>query len=244
MTALYDTIGHGYANRRQPDPRINQAIQNALGNAGSVVNVGAGCGSYEPVNTAVVAVELSTTMIEQRPASAAPAVQATAMALPFRDKSFDASLAVLTVHHWPDKMRGLAELRRVTRQRVVILTWDPAYANFWLSDYLPRLLEIDRPQFPAMDQFGQAFGQIRILPVPIPHDCTDGFMCAYWRRPAAYLDPGVRRGISTFAKLGDVGQALKRLERDLKDGTWHKRYGDILQQESLDLGYRLIVATP
>lgn len=243
MGALYDTIGIGYADLRQPDPSIEQAIHIALGDAESVVNVGAGSGSYEPSEKSVLAVELSPTMIRQRPLDSAPVVRANAMALPFESNTFDASLAILTVHHWPDRARGISELRRVASSRVVVLTWDPSFPGFWLSEYVPEVLEIDRPIFPMLHEYERLLGSIDVVEVLIPHNCTDGFMCAYWRRPEAYLDANVRSAISTFSKLGDVSAALARLERDLESGEWHRRYGDILSQPELDLGYRLIVAT-
>lgn len=243
MGALYDTIGIGYADLRQPDPSIELAIHTALGDAETVVNVGAGSGSYEPSEKSVLAVELSPTMIRQRPLDSAPVVQASAMALPFDANAFDASLAILTVHHWPDKARGISELRRVASNRVVVLTWDPSFPGFWLTEYVPEVLEIDRPIFPMLHEYERLLGSIDVVEVPIPHNCTDGFMCAYWRRPKAYLDSNVRSAISTFSKLGDVSAALARLERDLEFGEWHRRYGDILSQPELDLGYRLIVAT-
>ncbi len=242
MQALYDQIGCGYANIRKPDVRIAKAIRRALGDRGSVVNVGAGAGSYEPLDRHVVAVEPSTTMIAQRPAGSAPVVQANAVSLPFINDSFDAGLAILTVHHWPDRMRGLLELQRVSRHRVVVLTWDPASPGFWLTDYLPEILDIDRPLFPAISDFERALGPTRVETLPIPHDCTDGFLGAYWRRPDAYLDQRVRGAISTFSKLSDPGPSLERLNKDLESGTWRQRYGGLLTKTELDLGYRLIVA--
>lgn len=243
MGALYDNIGIGYADLRRRDPSIDQAIQIALGDAETVVNVGAGSGSYEPSEKSVLAVELSATMIHQRALDSAPVVQASAMALPFESNTFDASLAILTVHHWPDKARGISELRRVASSRVVILTWDPSFPGFWLTEYVPEVLDIDRPIFPMLHEYERLLGSIDVVEIPIPHNCTDGFMCAYWRRPEAYLDSNVRAAISTFSKLGDVSAALGRLERDLESGEWHRRYGDILSHPELDLGYRLIVAT-
>jgi hypothetical protein len=149
---------------------------------------------------------------------------------------------VLTVHHWPDRVRGLAELARVARDRVVILTWDTT-TRFWLlDDYFPELVEIDRSSFPTTAELERALGRLTITPVPIPHDCADGFLGAYWRRPDAYLDAGVRGAISTFAKLEDPGPGLARLRRDLEDGTWERRNADLLGRTDLDLGYRLVVA--
>ena len=244
MTELYDEIGGGYRNFRRPDPRLATAIRQALGRADTVVNVGAGAGSYEPDDRFVVAVEPAITMIRQRPAGSAPAVQARATALPFRDASFAAALAVLTVHHWSDRARGLEELGRVAAGRVVVVTWDPASSGFWLvDDYFPQIAEIDRPNFPSIAEFGRALGRIEVVPLLIPHDCVDGFLGAYWRRPAAYLDAGVRSAISTFAKLGDVEPTLVRLRRDLEDGTWERHHGDLARLPAMDLGYRLVIAT-
>lgn len=242
MAALYDTIGRGYAEIRKPDPRIARAISSGLGDAESIVNVGAGTGAYEPSDRAVVAVEPSTTMIAQRTAGSAPVVRATAMSLPFKNGSFDAALAVLTVHHWPDKALGFAELRRVARRRVVVLTWDPASPPFWLTDYFPELLYLDRPLFPTVRDFERALGTVSAVTIPVPHDCCDGFLGAHWRRPAAYLDARVRGAISTFAKLSDVESRLQQLRADLASGEWRRKYGDLLDKTELDLGYQLIVA--
>jgi SAM-dependent methyltransferase len=241
---LYDTIGLGYDGYRRPDPRLAAAIAAALGAAASVVNVGAGAGSYEPAGRRVVAVEPSVAMLRQRRPGAAPAVQGSATELPFRDAAFAAALAVLTVHHWPDRARGLAELARVSHERVVIVTWDPqARSAFWLVDeYFPDLLTIDRTIFPTLADVRRALGPIDARPLPIPHDCVDGFLGAYWRRPAAYLNAGVRGAISTFAKLGDVDSGLARLRADLADGTWERRHGHLRTRDTLDLGYRIVVA--
>ena len=239
---LYDQIGIGYSDYRRPDPRIAARIEAALGTCRSVLNVGAGAGSYEPSGRSVLAVEPSAEMIRQRRQTAARAIQADAGHLPFEDRSFDASLAILTIHHWPDKARGLAELRRVARDRVVILTWDPEHTAFWLiQDYLPEITEIDRRDFPTLREIESALGPIETEAVAIPADCVDGFLGAYWRRPAAYLDPRVRSAISIFSKL-DATAATARLEADLADGTWKARNGELLARAELDVGYRLIVA--
>jgi SAM-dependent methyltransferase len=243
MAQLYDAIGRDYRAYRRPDPRLARAITRALGPAKTVVNVGAGAGSYEPPDRRVVAVEPSAAMIAQRPVGSAPVVRATATALPFRDGHFEAALAVLTVHHWPDRNRGLAELTRVARARVVVLTWEPAVLGFWLTDeYFPEIGVIDRPIFPTLDDLRRLLGPLEVHPFPVPHDCTDGFLGAYWRRPEAYLDPGVRGAISTFSKLPDVAPGLARLRQDLADGTWHRRHRSLLERTELDLGYRLVVA--
>jgi SAM-dependent methyltransferase len=241
---IYDTIGRGYDAWRRPDPRIAAAITDALGGAASVVNVGAGAGSYEPADRPVVAVEPSGAMLAQRAPGAAPAVQASATDLPFGDGAFAAALAVLTVHHWSDRARGLRELRRVTRERVVVLTWDPkASYEFWLVDeYFPEIVVMDRPLFPTLDDFAAALGPIAVRPVPVPHDCVDGFLGAYWRRPAVYLDAGARGAISTFTKIADPAPALARLAADLADGTWDRRHGHLRARDRLDLGYRIVIA--
>jgi SAM-dependent methyltransferase len=242
-TQLYDKIGPGYRNYRRPEPRLAAAIWRALGRADSVVNVGAGAGSYEPTDRFVVAVEPSLTMIRQRRSGSAPVVQASATYLPFRDASFAAALAILTMHHWPDQARGLDELRRVTHSHIVLVTWDPASTGFWLiEDYFPEIVEIDRQIFLSIDELRRALGGIEVSPLLIPHDCLDGFLGAYWRRPQAYLEAGVRNAISTFSKLRTLDAGLARLRRDIADGTWTRRYGELLGRTEIDLGYRLIVA--
>lgn len=241
MDSVYDTIGVNYSELRKPDPRIEAVIGTALGSAKTVLNVGAGAGSYEPADRQVTAIEPSMEMIRQRPATAAPVVQGRAEDLPFGDDSFDASMAILTVHHWSDKAKGLAEMRRVTRDRVVVLTYDPAFRGFWLADYIPELVDLDEAQMPRMADYEAWLGSVDISPVPIPHDCSDGFLCAYWRRPAAYLDAKIRAAISSFWALGDVSEALGKLERDLASGAWARRYPDLLDLDECDLGYRLVV---
>jgi SAM-dependent methyltransferase len=180
-------------------------------------------------------------MIRQRAHDAALAVQSTATALPFRDAAFDASMAILTVHHWPDLEKGLLELRRVASGRIVIVTWDPLSPGFWLTDYFPGTLAADRQVFPTLLQIGRVLGAMTVSELLIPHDCSDGFLGAYWRRPDAYLSDGVRSAISTFSKLRDISDGLKRLRQDLKTGNWHRRYGSVLAMKELDLGYRIVV---
>ncbi|HLL82902.1 MAG TPA: methyltransferase domain-containing protein [Longimicrobium sp.] len=245
MPQLYDQIGLGYSHYRRPDPRIGAAILGALGEGESVVNVGAGAGSYEPSDRAVVAVEPSMEMIRQRRAGSAPVVQASASDLPFRDDAFAPALAILTVHHWPDRVRGLAEMVRVGRARVVLVTFDPAASDFWLVDeYFPAIAEIDRRNMPPVEELRDVLGEIEVRPLAVPHDCTDGFLGAYWRRPHAYLDAGVRGAISAFAMIGDVEAGVARLHDDLDDGTWERRHGHLLRQPEADLGYRLVIAHP
>jgi SAM-dependent methyltransferase len=242
----YDQIGVNYTAVRREDPRLAAAIGAALGDVRTVINIGAGAGAYEPRDQRVLAVEPSRAMIALRPAEAAPCVQAAAEALPFRDGAADASLAVLTVHHWRDQAAGLAELRRVARRRVVAFTWDPAArGGFWLTaEYFPQMLDVDVPRFPTMATLRQYLGAFHVTPVPIPHDCQDGFLGAYWRRPEAYLDPVVRGAISSFALLGRerLRSGLARLADDLGSGRWEARHGALRGRESLDLGYRLVTA--
>ena len=241
MTALYDTIGLNYQDLRRPDPRIAAVIDAALGNARTVVNVGAGTGSYEPAHRQVTAVEPSAAMIAKRACGAAKAVQASADDLPFADDAFDAAMAVLTIHHWPDKSAGLRELRRVTRGPIVLLTFDPA-SRPWLTDYLPELAALDEANMPAMSDYARWLGPVSIAPVPVPHDCSDGFLYAYWRRPAAYLDPVIRSGSSSFWALPNLDEGLNRLEADLRSGAWQARYAELLDAETYDAGYRLVIA--
>lgn len=239
--ARYDTIGGGYSRHRVPDERIAARISDALGDARTVLNVGAGAGSYEPQDRQVVAVEPSAAMIAQRPAGAARVVQASAEALPFADGAFDAAMAVLTVHHWTDWPRGIGELARVARS-VVLLTWDPAHDGFWLTrDYFPDLLALDRAIFPPLGTLASALGGADALPVPIPFDCTDGFTSAYWRRPSAYLDEGVRGAMSSFTRIENVAPRIARLAADLDSGRWQGRHGHLLASDELDAGYRLLV---
>jgi SAM-dependent methyltransferase len=241
MPELYNSLGQGYSQHRRPDARIHRAILRALDGHDSVLNVGAGTGAYEPQDRFVVAVEPSPVMIRQRAPHGAPAIRASAAALPFRDATFDAATAILTIHHWPDWRSGIRELRRAARRKVAILTWDPAAPGFWLvNDYFPEILDADRRIFPPITMLAEELGGVHVGSLPIPHDCSDGFLGAYWRRPAAYLDPTVRQAISTFSKVAEPDGGLARLRRDLRTGAWRRRYSDLLRHESLDLGYRLI----
>jgi hypothetical protein len=248
MATAYDRIGRGYTLTRQPDPRIAAMITEALGDVRSVLNVGAGAGSFEPAQMAVVAVDPSIEMIRQRSIGAGPAVLARAESLPFRSRSFEAALALLTIHHWTSIAAGLTELRRVASRRVGILTCDPACDDhFWLaSHYLPEIIDLDRRQLPTLGGLEEWLGEIEIREVPIPCDCKDGFQGAFWQKPEAYLDPAVRRGISTFEKLPSdaVDRGLARLSDDLRSGRWEKLFGHLRTQDSADLGYRLVIAKP
>lgn len=242
--ARYDVIGTTYAHYRVPDPRVATVVEEALRGAGTVIDVGSGTGSYEPPGRRVVAVEPSSTMIGQRPPDAAPVTRAVAERLPFRGRSFDAALAVLTVHHWDDPVAGLGELARVAPLQVV-LTWDPAvFARFWLvAEYIPEIGEHEAG-LATLAAVEAALRVREVFPVAVPWDCTDGFCGAYWRRPHVYLDPAARAAISAFSVLPSpvIERAIARLGDDLDDGTWARRHAELLATEELDLGYRLVIA--
>lgn len=241
--ALYNRIGHAYAHRRRPDPRIAARIWAALGDADTVVNVGAGTGSYEPTDRSVTAVEPSAVMRVQRPADAAPCVAADAAALPFDDASFDVAMAVLSDHHWADPIAGLLEMRRVAR-RVVVFQWDTRLKPepFWLiRDYMPEFAAL-AADGPSLQQRAAAIGA-RMTAVPIPADCQDAFFHAHWRNPSAYLDPEVRRSTSVWGRLGSAVEqrVVTQLTGDLDSGAWVNRNSSILDLDALDLGARLLV---
>lgn len=241
--AAYDSIGRSYALTRQPDPRIASAIRAALGDAKRVINIGAGTGSYEPRDLDVLAVEPSTTMIAQRHPDAAPAVLGTAEALPVADQSFDAAMAILTVHHWHDRSAAFAEIRRVARKRAVVFACLPGQ-RFWLHDYFPGIAVLDAA-LPSLEEY-ESLGRLTRTVVPIPDDCRDGFLAAYWRRPWAYLNPSVRANMSAFPLMspGEVEEGVARLAADLSSGRWLRCYDKELPQGQIDLGYRIIRAEP
>ncbi|SCL39248.1 Ubiquinone/menaquinone biosynthesis C-methylase UbiE [Micromonospora pallida] len=243
---LYDTIGATYTVTRRTELRIAARVWAALGDARTVLNVGAGTGSYEPTDRDVTAVEPSALMRAQRPAGAAPCVAASADRLPFEDQSFDAAMAFATIHHWPDPIAGLREMRRVAR-RVVVFTHDTSDTGwlhrFWLTrDYLPEAADLVAAR-PSVTELADAIGA-RLEPVPIPWDCVDGFFEAYWRRPEAYLDENVRRGVSVWARVGpDVEQRVVRsLRDDLASGRWAERNHDLVGLDAAELGLRLLIA--
>ena len=242
----YDRIGLSYSEVRHADPRFEAAIRSALGDTQSVLNIGAGAGSYEPNDREVIAVEPSPVMIAQRPADAAPAIQATAESLPLEDKSVDATMGVFTMQHWDDVDRGLAEVLRVTRERIVLLTLDlDVTAEMWLCrDYLPEIVEHDRETFPTIAHLQDVIPSLQADTVLVPADCTDGFCIALWSRPEAHLDPAVRRASSIWHLLPPpvVDSGLDRLRRDLKTGEWDRRYGQLRTQAALDVGVRLVKA--
>jgi SAM-dependent methyltransferase len=240
---VYDRIGVGYREVRKADPRLAALIGEGLGGARSVVNVGAGTGSYEPEGVDVVAVEPSGVMLQQHPGRRK--VRAEAGKLPFLDRQFDAAMAVMTLHHWPDQRRGLGELRRVSRRQAVF-TWDPAHEDeLWVvTEYFPEIRERERKRFRPVAEVAEIMGAHTVVPFPIPYDCTDGFQSAYWRRPEMFLDPAVRAANSTFAQLPPsvVGPAVERLRADLESGAWHRRHAELLTRDAVDYGYRLLIA--
>lgn len=241
----YARHGDGYARQRRADPRIARVVHEALGDAQTVLNVGAGAGSYEPTDRHVVAVEPSHAMRAQRPPHAVPAIDATAEALPFDDRVFDAAMATVTIHQWRDLGRGLAELRRVTRGPVVIVTFDgDALDRFWLADYVPELIAVERSRYPAIDAVCALLGgESEVSTIPVAIDCVDGFGEAFYARPEAFLDPAVRRSQSAWSFVADdvVDRVVAELGRDLASGVWDSRYGAWRRRPTFDGSLRLIV---
>jgi SAM-dependent methyltransferase len=242
----YDTIGHGYSAYRLADPHIAAAVRDALGDARTVVNVGAGTGSYEPTDRPVIPVEPSTTMALQRDPALPPAVLGVAESLPLADGTADAAMAVMTMHHWADVNRGLAEMARVARRRIVLLTIDAEVAaSTWLfSEYVPEAAERDRREFPRISHLLATLqAKTRVRTVPVPADCTDGFGLALWNRPEMLLDPAIRAATSSFARMDParLAAAADRLARDLDNGDWDRRHGHLRDLSEFDVGLRLIV---
>jgi SAM-dependent methyltransferase len=244
----YERGGNGYARHRRADPRIAAQAHRCLGDARTVVNVGAGAGSYEPDDRHVVAVEPSAAMRAQRPRHLAPAVDATAEALPYDDDAFDAAMAMVTVHQWPDLGRGLGEMRRVTRGPVVILTFDgDVMAQSWLDEYAPELVAVERQRMPALDRLADLLGgRVTVDIVPLAFDCTDGFGEAFYGRPERMLEAEVRAAQSAwgFVDAGVEARFVDRLTADLASGAWDRRYGHLRQQPTFDGSLRLVTAVP
>ncbi|MEJ2743690.1 MAG: class I SAM-dependent methyltransferase [Gammaproteobacteria bacterium] len=242
MKAIYDGIGEEYSIGRRTDPTIALFLDRFLSDSNSILNVGAGTGSYEPSNKNLVAVEPSTKMISQRADQAYPVKQAFAENLPFDDASFTHSMTILSMHHWLDRAAAFREIKRVTAKRFVALTWNPDSKPYWLTrDYFPEIYEIDRSIFPSTSELSDTFPGMKYYPLEIPADCIDGFTAAYWARPVAYLDSVVRSGMSTFFKINNLEQGLTALRNDLKSGAWHSRNGYLLELKRLDVGYVVAV---
>lgn len=246
----YDRIGEGYARTRQEDPRLAARIHSALGTARTIVNVGAGAGSYEPRDRYVLAIEPSDVMAVQRPRELAPALRATADQLPLRDGAVDAAMAVLTVHHWDQAQeRGVRELRRVARGPVVILTCDPEVSGaMWLmADYLHEVAELDRRIFPSMERLaGWLGGRTQVEVVEIPRDTCDWTLMSFWAHPERVLDAAARSGTSGFARMPPAvtERVVAAVQRDLADGTWDARHGHLRRLEAFDAGMRLLISAP
>jgi SAM-dependent methyltransferase len=242
----YDRHSGAYPTQRRADPRIAAHIRVALGDARTVVNVGAGAGSYEPQDRHVIAIEPSAGMRAQRPDTLVPAIDARAEALPLDDDAVDAAMAIITAHHWEDQIAGLRELRRVSRGPVVVLMFDiDALASYWmLADYLPEALADDRERFLPMDVVADSLGGARIQPLAIPADCRDGFFEAYWARPQAYLDQAVRAAQSVWPRLpeGVEARALGALEADLASSAWDERHGHLRKAANYEGALRLVVS--
>jgi SAM-dependent methyltransferase len=245
VSARYDTIGRTYTRTRRGDPRIAAQIAAALGDARTIVNVGAGAGSYEPPGRFVVGVDPSLTMLHQRAGDTGPAVNAGAEALPFRDGSFDAALATLTLHHWDDVNGGLREMRRVSKRQVIFYFENSYSYDYWLVvDYRPEIarLPIERAA-PGAERIATVLDVRAVETVPVPADCVDGFGGAYWNRPERYLDPDVQAGISSFAMNPDRRDEFsRRLRAELESGAWDRKYGHLRALDEIDLGYRILIA--
>ena len=246
--ANYGVIGTGYTRYRQPDPHIAEFIRKALGDAETVLNVGAGAGSYEPVDRDITAVEPSASMRAQRPAHLPMAINATAESLPFPDKAFDAAMATFTVHQWSNLERGLGEMRRVTRGPVLILSCDPdLLERSWLHAYAPEMIAVEARRYPSMAAIVEGLGgNAEVKPVPIPLNCVDGFGEAYYGRPERMLDPGARLANSAWSFVDpSVGERfVTELGRDLADGSWDRRYGALRTQPFFEGSLRLVIAKP
>ena len=243
----YEEHGRTYARHRRPDPRIAARIWEALGGARTVLNVGAGAGSYEPDDRWVLAVEPSATMRAQRPAGAAPCLDGVAQALPFDDGAFDAATACMTIHHWDPVEDGLRELRRVARGPVVVFTFDLGALPAWQQDHFGEGLAIERPRFPRVEHVAEVLGgRTRIETVPTPADCEDGFVEAFWNRPERMLDPSVRASQSMWAVLPDgvEERIVARLAADLESGAWDAAHGWLRREPELAGSVRLVVSEP
>ncbi|MET7995564.1 class I SAM-dependent methyltransferase [Amycolatopsis sp. NPDC005232] len=242
--ADYGEIGKVYTGFRNPDPRIAAAVLASLGDAKTVVNVGAGAGSYEPADRRVTAVEPSASMRALRRTDR-PAVDATAEDLPFGDNSFDAAMATFTVHQWPDLAKGLGEVRRVTKGPVAILTCDPdRVRDFWLYEYAPEVLDTEARRYPAISEIAKYLGDTEVVPVPVPRDCVDGFNEAYYARPEMLLEPAARQACSAWSFVDAAAEErfTRKLTSDLADGTWAAKYGAFKEQPTFDGSLVLVIS--
>jgi hypothetical protein len=246
--ADYGNIGAVYHDYRVADSRIAELVHSALGDARTVLNIGAGTGSYEPRDRTVTPIEPSATMRARRPAALPAAIDAYAEELPFEDQSFDAAMGTFTVHQWVNLRRGLAEVRRVTRGPVVLLTCDPTLLRkYWLAEYCPEVIETEASRYPSLSALAEGLGgTVLIKPVPIPLDCTDGFNDAYYGRPELLLDPAARLACSawSFVTPADVARFETRLRGDLEDGTWDRKHGHLRHERAFEGALVLVVSTP
>jgi SAM-dependent methyltransferase len=246
----YDRIGTGYAATRREDPRLRERIERALGEARSVVNVGAGAGSYEPEGRHVVAIEPSDVMAAQRPRSRAPAIRASAADLPLRRGSVDAAMAVLTLHHWDDARElGVREMRRVATGPVVIVTIDADVSGaMWLmADYLTEVGALDRQIFPRIEQVADWLGgETRVEILPVARDTPDWTLLSFWAHPERVLDRAAREATSGFARMPRdvVERVVSDVDRDLRNGAWEARNGHLRTLDALDVGLRMVVSRP
>eukprot|EP01132_Coremiostelium_polycephalum_P007603 gene7603-9348_t len=246
----YDKFGQKYTNHRQTDERIAEYVYKELEDSKTIINVGAGGGSYEPLDKYVVAVEPSVTMREQRLVKGkVPAINGKADHLPFDDNSFDSSMAMVTIHHWPDIEKGLNEMKRVSRRKVLILTFDPDHLDdFWNAQYFPEVIQVEKARYPTIERITKALsgnGTTRVIPIPIPIDCKDGFQEAFYGRPEAFLDPQVRQSQSAWGFIPEEKQIeiVDRLRKDLQSGEWEKKFGHFRTQPTFTCALRLIVLT-
>jgi len=244
----YDLNGVDYSRVRKTDPQIFNQVLNALGDSKYILNMGAGSGSYEPLDRYVISIEPSYRMRSQRPKNIPPAIMGSSDFIPFDDQTFDASMAMVTIHHWADLHKGLRELRRVTRNQILILTFDPdALDGFWNAEYFPELVAIEKKRYPKLDLLKKYLGgKVDIEPVSIPLHCSDGFQEAFYGRPEGFLEPSVRKSQSAWGFLhpGEEEKLVKRLEDELESGAWDKKYGHFRLQENFIGSLRLLIAHP